>query len=78
MMARHPRQRNRVPAPQTGLEPGQKILFLTRYGEGFNPGVLSRKVNKFIKQADRRPSPEAATTCVMPAPPAPLEGSADI
>jgi len=38
--------------PKLALSQDEKTLFLTSYGEGFNPDVLSRKVSKFIKQAD--------------------------
>ena len=38
--------------PLLALEPGEKALFLTSYGEPFNPDVLSRMVSKFIKTAD--------------------------
>ena len=34
------------------LDSAEKALFLTSYGEAFNPDVLSRKVSKFIKEAD--------------------------
>ena len=38
--------------PKLALDQDEKALFLTAYGEGFNPDVLSRMVSKFIKQAD--------------------------
>ena len=38
--------------PKLLLNPHEKVLFLTSYGEGFNPDVLSRKVSQFIKQAE--------------------------
>ena len=38
--------------PKLALSQDEKALFLTAYGEGFNPDVLSRMVSKFIKQAD--------------------------
>jgi integrase/recombinase XerD len=38
--------------PKLALSQDEKTLFLTAYGEGFNPDVLSRMVSKFIKQAD--------------------------
>ena len=37
--------------PKLLLDSHQKALFLTSYGEGFNPDVISRMVSKFIKQA---------------------------
>jgi integrase/recombinase XerD len=38
--------------PKLALSQDERNLFLTSYGEGCNPDVLSRKVSKFIKQAD--------------------------
>lgn len=34
------------------LNANERTLFLTSYGEGFNPDVISRMVTKFIKQAE--------------------------
>jgi len=38
--------------PRLLVDHGQQSLFLTSYGEPFNPDVLSRKVSKFIKAAE--------------------------
>lgn len=38
--------------PKLLVDPNEKALFLTSYGQGFNPDVLSRMVSKFIKQAE--------------------------
>jgi integrase/recombinase XerD len=38
--------------PKLLLDPNEKALFLTSYGEAFNPDVISRMVSKFIKQAE--------------------------
>ncbi len=38
--------------PRLALDAQQPALFLTSYGEPFNPDVLSRMVTKFIKQAE--------------------------
>ena len=38
--------------PRLALSAHQPTLFLTSYGEAFNPDVLSRMVSKFIKKAD--------------------------
>ena len=38
--------------PKLLLEAHERALFLTSYGEGFNPDVLSRMVSKYIKQSD--------------------------
>ena len=38
--------------PRLVLDPGERALFLTSYGEAFNPDVISRKVSKFIKTAE--------------------------
>jgi integrase/recombinase XerD len=38
--------------PKLLLQPNEKALFLSSYGEAFNPDVLSRMVTKFIKQAE--------------------------
>ena len=38
--------------PRLALDTQQPALFLTSYGEPFNPDVLSRMVIKFIKQAE--------------------------
>ncbi len=38
--------------PRLVLDTHQPALFLTSYGEPFNPDVLSRMVTKFIKQAE--------------------------
>jgi len=38
--------------PRLLLDSAQQGLFLTSYGEPFNPDVLSRKVSKFLKRAD--------------------------
>ncbi len=38
--------------PRLLLSPNEKALFVTSYGEAFNPDVISRMVSKFIKQAD--------------------------
>ena len=38
--------------PKLALSQDEKALFLTSYGEGFNPDVLSRMVSQFIKKAD--------------------------
>jgi integrase/recombinase XerD len=38
--------------PKLLLEQSEKALFLTSYGEGFNPDVVSRMVSKFIKKAE--------------------------
>jgi integrase/recombinase XerD len=38
--------------PQLLLSMNEHALFLSSYGEAFNPDVLSRKVSKYIKQAD--------------------------
>lgn len=34
------------------LDPNERALFVTSYGEAFNPDVISRMVSKFIKQAE--------------------------
>ena len=38
--------------PRLALDASQRALFLTSYGEPFNPDVLSRMVSKWIRQAD--------------------------
>ena len=38
--------------PKLIIEQSEKALFLTSYGEGFNPDVVSRMVSKFIKKAE--------------------------
>lgn len=38
--------------PKLLLDPNQRALFVTSYGEAFNPDVISRMVSKFIKQAE--------------------------
>jgi integrase/recombinase XerD len=38
--------------PRLLLDANERALFVTSYGEAFNPDVLSRMVSKFIKQAD--------------------------
>lgn len=38
--------------PKLALSQDEKALFLTAYGEDFNPDVLSRMVSKFMKQAE--------------------------
>jgi integrase/recombinase XerD len=38
--------------PKLIVEQSEKALFLTSYGEGFNPDVVSRMVSKFIKKAE--------------------------
>jgi len=38
--------------PKLLLDIAEKALFLTSYGEAFNPDVLSRMVTKYIKQAE--------------------------
>ena len=38
--------------PQLLLSLGERALFLSSYGEAFNPDVFSRKVSKYIKDAD--------------------------
>jgi integrase/recombinase XerD len=38
--------------PRLALTSHQSALFLTSYGEAFNPDVLSRMVSKFIKKAE--------------------------
>ncbi len=38
--------------PLLALKRGEKALFLTSYGEGFNPDVLSRQVSKYVKRAE--------------------------
>jgi integrase/recombinase XerD len=38
--------------PRLQLDHAQRHLFLTSYGDPFNPDVLSRMVSKWIKQAD--------------------------
>jgi len=38
--------------PRLLLEQNEKALFLTSYGEGFNPDVISRKVSDCIKKAE--------------------------
>lgn len=38
--------------PKLLLDPHERALFVTSYGEAFNPDVLSRMVTKFIKQAE--------------------------
>ena len=38
--------------PRLLLDPAQRSLFLTSYGEPFNPDVLSRMVSKWIKAAE--------------------------
>jgi len=59
------------------LEANERALFLTSYGEGFNPDVLSRKVTKMIKQAEIERSGSCHLlrhTCATHM----LEGGADI
>jgi len=63
--------------PRLALDAGQRALFLTSYGEPFNPDVLSRMVSKWIKQADiGRPGSchLIRSTCATHM----LEGGADI
>lgn len=38
--------------PKLLLDPNEKALFVTSYGEAFNPDVISRMVSKFIKKAE--------------------------
>ncbi|MFD2257165.1 site-specific tyrosine recombinase XerC [Luteolibacter algae] len=38
--------------PKLLIDPNEKALFVTSYGEAFNPDVLSRMVSKFIKRAE--------------------------
>lgn len=38
--------------PLLAVKRGESALFLSSYGEAFNPDVLSRKVSKYIKNAD--------------------------
>jgi integrase/recombinase XerD len=38
--------------PLLAVSPAETALFLTSYGEPFNPDVLSRKVSKYIKDAE--------------------------
>jgi integrase/recombinase XerD len=38
--------------PKLLLDPHERALFVTSYGEAFNPDVLSRMVSKFIKRAE--------------------------
>ena len=38
--------------PKLIIQPNEKALFLTSYGEPFNPDVLSRMVTRFIKKAE--------------------------
>jgi len=38
--------------PLLSVLPNETALFLTSYGEAFNPDVLSRKVSKYIKKAE--------------------------
>jgi integrase/recombinase XerD len=38
--------------PLLAVSPTETALFLTSYGEAFNPDVLSRKVSKYIKDAE--------------------------
>lgn len=38
--------------PLLTVSANETALFLTSYGEAFNPDVLSRKVSKYIKNAD--------------------------
>jgi integrase/recombinase XerD len=38
--------------PRLLLDANEKALFVTSYGEAFNPDVLSRMVSKFIKKAE--------------------------
>lgn len=38
--------------PKLLLQPNEKALFLSSYGEAFNPDVLSRMVTRFIKKAE--------------------------
>ena len=38
--------------PKLILDQTEKALFLTSYGQGFNPDVISRMVSKFIKKAE--------------------------
>mgnify|MGYP000654552256 CR=1 FL=1 len=38
--------------PRLLLDANERALFVTSYGEAFNPDVISRMVSKFIKQAD--------------------------
>ena len=63
--------------PRLALDASQRTLFLTSYGEPFNPDVLSRMVSKWIKQADiGRPGSchLIRATCATHT----LEGGADI
>jgi integrase/recombinase XerD len=38
--------------PKLLIQPNEKALFLSSYGEAFNPDVLSRMVTRFIKKAE--------------------------
>lgn len=38
--------------PKLLIDPAEKALFLTSYGQRFNPDVVSRMVSKFIKKAE--------------------------
>lgn len=38
--------------PKLVIQPNEKALFLSSYGEAFNPDVLSRMVTQFIKKAE--------------------------
>jgi integrase/recombinase XerD len=38
--------------PKLLIQPNEKALFLSSYGEAFNPDVLSRMVTQFIKKAE--------------------------
>ena len=38
--------------PKLETDPAENALFLTGYGEGFNPDVLGRRVSKYVRQAD--------------------------
>ena len=63
--------------PRLALDASQRALFLTSYGEPFNPDVLSRMVSKWLKQADiNRPGSchLIRSTCATHM----LEGGADI
>ena len=63
--------------PRLMLHAQERALFLTSYGEPFNPDVLSRMVSKWLKQADiNRPGSchLIRSTCATHM----LEGGADI
>ncbi|MDA3875389.1 MAG: site-specific tyrosine recombinase XerC [Kiritimatiellae bacterium] len=63
--------------PLLTRKPDEAALFLTGYGDAFNPEVIGRKVSKFIRQADinRKGGPHLLRhTCATHM----LEGGADI